>query len=136
VTLRSIATDRLAQMDTTKWMSRPPLATRARCDATGLGAGSDHGRRGARPPSARRCAGSREKGFVGHTVEGRTYVYQATEARGRVAARAVQRIVDWFCNESAEDMLVRMVDAAMLDRRRLRMLTERVSQTKSGRMMR
>jgi BlaI family transcriptional regulator, penicillinase repressor len=63
-------------------------------------------------------------------------VYQATEARGRVAARAVQRIVDWFCNGSAEDMLVRMVDAAMLDRRRLRMLTERVSQTKSGRMMR
>jgi predicted transcriptional regulator len=73
-----------------------------------------------------------EKGYVGHTVEGRTYVYQATEARGRVAARAVQRIVDWFCNGSVDEVLVGMVDTAMLDRKRLRMLTDRMSQTKSG----
>jgi predicted transcriptional regulator len=73
-----------------------------------------------------------EKGYVGHTVEGRTYVYQATEARGRVAARAVQRIVDWFCNGSVDEVLVGMVDTAMLDRKRLRMLTHRMSQTKSG----
>jgi predicted transcriptional regulator len=73
-----------------------------------------------------------EKGYVGHTVDGRTYVYQATEARGRVAARAVQRIVDWFCNGSVDEVLVGMVDTAMLDRKRLRMLTDRMSQTKSG----
>jgi len=73
-----------------------------------------------------------EKGYVGHTVEGRTYVYQATEARGRVAARAVQRVVDWFCNGSVDEVLVGMVDTAMLDRKRLRMLTDRMSQTKSG----
>ena len=73
-----------------------------------------------------------EKGYVAHTVEGRTYVYQATEARGRVAARAVQRIVDWFCNGSVDEVLVGMVDTAMLDRKRLRMLTDRMSQTKSG----
>ncbi len=73
-----------------------------------------------------------EKGYVGHTVEGRTYVYQATEARGRVAARAVQRIVDWFCNGSVEEVLVGMVDTAMLHRKRLRMLTDRMSQTKNG----
>jgi predicted transcriptional regulator len=73
-----------------------------------------------------------EKGYVGHTVEGRTYVYQATEARGRVAARAVQRIVDWFCNGSVDEVLVGMVDTAMLDRKRLRMLTDRMSQTKNG----
>lgn len=73
-----------------------------------------------------------EKGYVGHTVEGRTYVYQATEARGRVAARAVQRIVDWFCNGSVDEVLVGMVDTAMLDRKRLRMLTDRMAQTKSG----
>ena len=35
-----------------------------------------------------------EKGYVSHTVDGRTYVYQAKEERGRVAAKAVQRIVD------------------------------------------
>jgi BlaI family transcriptional regulator, penicillinase repressor len=73
-----------------------------------------------------------EKGYVGHTVEGRTYVYLATEARGRVAARAVQRIVEWVCNGSVDEVLVGMVDTAMLDRKRLRMLTDRMAQTKSG----
>ena len=73
-----------------------------------------------------------EKGYVAHTVEGRTYVYHATEPRGRVAARAVQRIVDWFCNGSVDEVLVGMVDTAMLDRKRLRMLTDRMSQTKNG----
>ena len=71
-----------------------------------------------------------EKGYVSHTVNGRTYVYQATEARGRVAARAVQRIVDWFCNGSVEEVLVGMVDNAMLNRKRLRMLTDRIAQAK------
>jgi BlaI family penicillinase repressor len=73
-----------------------------------------------------------EKGYVAHTVDGRTYVYEATEARSRVAAKAVQRIVDWFCNGSVEEVLVGMVDTAMLDRKRLRMLTDRISQTKGG----
>jgi BlaI family transcriptional regulator, penicillinase repressor len=73
-----------------------------------------------------------EKGYVKHTVDGRTYVYEATEARSRVAAKAVQRIVDWFCNGSVEEVLVGMVDTAMLDRKRLRMLTDRITQTKSG----
>jgi len=71
-----------------------------------------------------------EKGFVSHTVDGRTYVYEATEPRGRVAAKAVQRIVDWFCNGSVEEVLVGMVDNAMLDRKRLRMLTDRITQAK------
>jgi len=71
-----------------------------------------------------------DKGYVSHTVDGRTYVYQATEARSRVAARAVQRIVDWFCNGSVEEVLVGMVDNAMLDRKRLRMLTDRITQAK------
>src|SRR5262250_4015115 len=71
-----------------------------------------------------------EKGYVSHTVDGRTYVYQATEARGKVAAKAVQRVVDWFCNGSVEEVLVGMVDTAMLDRERLRMLTDRVARAK------
>jgi len=41
-----------------------------------------------------------DKGYVTHTVEGRTYHFVAAEARGAVAAKAVQRIVDWFCNGS------------------------------------
>ena len=73
-----------------------------------------------------------EKGYVTHTVDGRTYVYQAKEERGLVAAKAVQRIVDWFCNGSVDEVLVGMVDTAMLDRKRLRMLTDRMSQAKNG----
>src|SRR6516165_7317868 len=71
-----------------------------------------------------------EKGYVNHTVDGRTYVYRATQPRARVAAKAVQRIVDWFCNGSVEEVLVGMVDNAMLDRKRLRMLTDRIAQAK------
>src|SRR6476659_4105668 len=63
-----------------------------------------------------------DKGYTTHTVDGRTYVYHAAEPRGRVAAKAVQRIVDWFCNGSVEEVLVGMVDRAMLDQRQLRML--------------
>ena len=73
-----------------------------------------------------------EKRYVTHTVEGRTYVYQATQPRGRVAAKAVQRIVDWFCNGSVEEVLVGMVDSAMLDQQQLRMLADKVARAKRG----
>ena len=71
-----------------------------------------------------------DKGYTTHTVDGRTYVYHAAEPRGRVAAKAVQRIVDWFCNGSVEEVLVGMVDSAMLDQRQLRMLADQVAKAK------
>ena len=73
-----------------------------------------------------------DKGYVTHTVDGRTYVYRAAAPRGRVAAKAVQRIVDWFCNGSVEEVLVGMVDAAMLDQRQLRLLADKVAKAKGG----
>src|ERR1700753_756728 len=72
-----------------------------------------------------------EKGYTTHTVDGRTYVYQAAEARARVAAKAVQRGVDWFCNGSLEEVLVGMVDTAMLDQKQVRMLADKVAQSKA-----
>src|ERR1700720_2461748 len=72
-----------------------------------------------------------EKGYVTHTVDGRTYVYDAAEPRGRVAAKAVQRIVDWFCNGSVEEVLVGMVDTAMLDQRQLRLLADEVAKARA-----
>lgn len=71
-----------------------------------------------------------EKGYTTHTVDGRTYVYQAAEERGKVAAKAVQRIVDWFCNGSVEEVLVGMVDRAMLDQKQLRTLADQVARAK------
>ncbi|MBR1170296.1 BlaI/MecI/CopY family transcriptional regulator [Bradyrhizobium sp. DASA03005] len=74
-----------------------------------------------------------EKGYVNHTVDGRTYVYHAAEPRARVAAKAVQRIVDWFCNGSIEEVLVGMVDNKMLDQQQLRSLADQVAKAKKAR---
>ncbi|PJG50745.1 CopY family transcriptional regulator [Bradyrhizobium forestalis] len=74
-----------------------------------------------------------EKGYANHTVDGRTYVYQAAEERAKVAAKAVQRIVDWFCNGSIEEVLVGMVDNAMLDQQQLRTLADHVAKAKKAR---
>ena len=53
--------------------------------------------------------------------------------RARVAAKAVQRIVDWFCNGSMEEVLVGMVDNAMLDQQQLRTLADQVAKAKKAR---
>ena len=74
-----------------------------------------------------------EKGYITHTVDGRTFVYDAAEPRGQVAAKAVRRIVDWICNGSVEEVLVGMVDSNMIDRKQLRMLLDRIDQHKKGR---
>jgi BlaI family transcriptional regulator, penicillinase repressor len=73
-----------------------------------------------------------EKGYVNHDVDRRTYVYQATHPRAKVAAKAVQRIIDSFCNGSVEEVLVGMVDTAMLDQRQLRALADKVAKAKRG----
>jgi BlaI family penicillinase repressor len=72
-----------------------------------------------------------DKGFVTHTVENRTYIYRAAEARGRVAAKAVKRIVDWFCNGSVEEVLVGMVDSKMLDQKQLQALAKKIEKARS-----
>jgi BlaI family transcriptional regulator, penicillinase repressor len=74
-----------------------------------------------------------EKGFVTHAVEGRTYVFKATQPRGDVAARAVRRIADWLCNGSLEEVLVGMVDADMLDPKELRRLADKIAKAKQRR---
>jgi predicted transcriptional regulator len=74
-----------------------------------------------------------EKGFVTHTIEGRTYVFRAAEPRTRVAAKAVRRIIDRLCNGSADEVLIGMMNAKMFDRRRLGMLSEMTEKAKKRR---
>jgi BlaI family penicillinase repressor len=74
-----------------------------------------------------------EKGYVAHTVDGRTYVFQATQARRQVVASAVRRIVDRFCNGSVEEVLVGMMDAKMFDRRQLDALREKIEKARKKR---
>ena len=65
-----------------------------------------------------------EKGYVAHTVEQRTFFYTACESRSQVAAKAVKRIVDWFCNGSVDEVLVGMVDSEMLDQAQVEKLMQ------------
>jgi len=73
-----------------------------------------------------------EKGYLTHTIDNRTFVYQAVEARRHVAAKAVQRIVDWFCNGSVEELLVGMVDSAVIEPAQLKSLAEKLAKAKGG----
>jgi len=68
-----------------------------------------------------------EKGYLEHSVENRTFIYRPAESPQRVAGRAVQRIVDWFCAGSVEALLVGMVDSKVLDKQELQRLANRIA---------
>jgi BlaI family transcriptional regulator, penicillinase repressor len=72
-----------------------------------------------------------QKGFVSHEVEGRTYIYRAAEARQNVAVRAVKSIIDRFCGGSAEELVVGMVDHAVINREQLEKLTRKIAHQKT-----
>jgi BlaI family transcriptional regulator, penicillinase repressor len=74
-----------------------------------------------------------EKGFVTHDTNGRTFVFRPIQDRQNVAARAVRRIADWFCNGSIEDVLVGMVDAKMLDKKQLDQLSKKLEEARQRR---
>ena len=74
-----------------------------------------------------------EKGFVTHDTDGRTFVFRPVRDRQNVAAKAVRRIADWFCNGSIEDVLVGMVDAKMLDKKQLDQLSKKIEEARQRR---
>lgn len=71
-----------------------------------------------------------EKGYLEHSLDNRTFIYRPSESRQRVAGRAVQRIVDWFCAGSVEDLLVGMVDSKVVSRAELERLAHRIAAAK------
>jgi len=73
-----------------------------------------------------------EKGYLTHAVEGRTYVYRASDARQNVAVRAVRGIIDRFCGGSAEQLVLGMVDNAVLNPKQLERLAQRVAENESN----
>jgi BlaI family penicillinase repressor len=77
-----------------------------------------------------------DKGWVSHTVEGRTFVYRAAEPRATVAAKAVKRVIDWFCNGAADEVLVGMVDGAMLDDAQLQRLQQKIAEARKAKPVR
>jgi BlaI family penicillinase repressor len=69
-----------------------------------------------------------EKGYLTHEVQGRTFIYKASDARQNVAVRAVKGIIDRFCGGSAEALVLGMVDNAVLDRKQLERLARRIGE--------
>jgi BlaI family penicillinase repressor len=73
-----------------------------------------------------------EKGYVNHTIEGRTFIFSASQDRQNVAVRAVKNIIDRFCGGSAEELVIGMVDHAVLDRKQLERLTRKIAEQKKS----
>src|ERR1700724_2340315 len=69
-----------------------------------------------------------EKGYLTHEIDGRTFIYKASDARQNVAVRAVKSIIDRFCGGSAEQLVLGMVDNAVLDRKQLERLARRIGE--------
>jgi BlaI family transcriptional regulator, penicillinase repressor len=65
-----------------------------------------------------------QKGYLGHTSEGRAYLYTATEAPRSLAARAVRQIIDRFCQGSVEELVSGMVEAKTLSKNELTRLED------------
>ena len=68
-----------------------------------------------------------EKGYLTHEIDRRTFIYRASDARQNVVVRAVKGIIDRFCGGSAEQLLLGMVDNAVLDRKQLERLARKVA---------
>jgi predicted transcriptional regulator len=75
------------------------------------------------------------KGYVSHTLEGRTFIYRAAEARENVAVRAVKHIIDRFCDGSAEQLLLGMVDQNVVGRKDLERLAHKIAQSDAARKL-
>jgi len=69
-----------------------------------------------------------QKGYVDHEIDGRTFIYRATDARQNVAVRAVKSIIERFCGGSAEQLVLGMVDNAVLDPKQLERLARKIAE--------
>ncbi|HEX3835879.1 MAG TPA: BlaI/MecI/CopY family transcriptional regulator [Steroidobacteraceae bacterium] len=72
------------------------------------------------------------KGYLAHGRAQRTFMYRAVKSPAHLAARAVQRVADWFCDGSVDAVLLGMVEAKVLSRRDLRRLVEKVEKGNTG----
>ena len=71
-----------------------------------------------------------EKGYVEHTVDGRTFVYRAVDTPRNVAVEAARQLIDRFCGGSVEELLVGLVDNRVLKPAELKRLAEKIASRK------
>jgi predicted transcriptional regulator len=66
------------------------------------------------------------RGYVTHSVEGKGFVYRAAVRPRRMAALAVQQIIQRFCSGSVEQFLLGMVDEKVLSAEEIQRLARKV----------
>jgi len=71
------------------------------------------------------------KGYLTHSMEGRTYHYHPVDPAENVAAKAVRGIVDRFCDGSIEQLLIGMVDNDVIDHKELERLAKRIAASRN-----
>jgi predicted transcriptional regulator len=71
-----------------------------------------------------------DKGYLTHTVDGRTNVYRSAEGPQDVAAGAVRQIIERLCGGSVEQLLVGMVDGEVLNEKELQRLAQKIARRK------
>jgi predicted transcriptional regulator len=70
------------------------------------------------------------KGYLKHTLDGRTHIYSGVDQPRNVAARAVRQLIDRFCGGSLEQLLVGMVDDRVVDHTELEQIARRIAREK------
>ena len=73
------------------------------------------------------------KGYVTHSVDGRTFLYRAVQPAVSVATRAVRQLIDRFCGGSAEALVVGLVNDDVLSEQELERIAQRVAQARKAR---
>jgi predicted transcriptional regulator len=73
-----------------------------------------------------------QKGYAKHAVDGRTNVYTGVDEPQNVAAGAIRQIIDRFCGNSVEQLLLGMVNHDVVDERELLRLAQRIARRKKG----
>lgn len=71
------------------------------------------------------------KGYATHISDGRTYVYAPQIESRNVAADAVRKIIDRFCEGSLETLLVGMVDGELVSPEKLKQLADRINRAEA-----
>src|SRR5208282_1028417 len=71
-----------------------------------------------------------EKGYVTHTVAGRTFVYRPADTRRNVAVESARQLIDRFCGGSVEEFLVGLVDNQVLQPKQLQRLADKIAARK------
>jgi predicted transcriptional regulator len=74
-----------------------------------------------------------ERGYLKRRLQGRTFVYEATVASGRVAAHGVREMIERFWSGSVEQFLTGMVDEKILTVADIERLARKIRQKETHR---